>query len=264
MKKCAKCRAYNSNERQFCVDCSERLSEILSEQEETVFKNSIDENIEKLYNSNDPLYISTLDKIVGFISLLGIVALMILGVVNFISKRSSDYFICGYIVFVSATLTALTPKFLWGIEKLRLSFTISNSDDATPSNFYFFCRKISETICCIIGVVIICFAFLNLLKPPVVKYIDEIASNPTAMMYSYTSAYIEAEPELWNKIIISGDYAVDIFLTQLENAEQTGLKEQLMMCAIVEINKIEDNFTWNTKDDFLFQYYSRPPEIIVG
>lgn len=37
MKKCRKCGAYNSNERQYCVDCAQRLGEGLSEQEEENF-----------------------------------------------------------------------------------------------------------------------------------------------------------------------------------------------------------------------------------
>ncbi len=254
MKTCRKCGAYNSNERQFCVDCAERLGSALSEQEEAVCENDIDTRIDKLYNKTDALYVSVFDKIVGFTSLIGMAVLLVFCILDAITKRSMGYLIYGFIVFGCAALIALVPKFLWEIEKIRLSFTISSVDDASPSDWYGYGRKISEGILCLMGVILVCVAFVQLLKPPVVLYIDNLAKNPNVAASSHTSAYIEAKPEVWDTIIKSGDYAVDTFLAHLKKAGQTGLEEQLMMCAIVEIRNMGDEFTWKDKDDFLFRY----------
>jgi hypothetical protein len=228
-------------------------------------QNNIDKKLDKMYHSDDTLYVNLFDKIIGFGSLIGFFLLIIIAIIMLVTQRypTDNFVVLGILSFVLAIIIALLPKALWSIEKFRLSFTISNIDDATPSSFYAYCRKGTALVLSIAGVVILIISIMCFAKTPVIKYIDEIASNPDAMMYSHTSAYIDAKPEMWNEIIESGDYAIGVFLTHLEKAEQTGLKEQLMMCAIVEINNIESDFTWNTKDDFLFQYYSRPPKIIT-
>ena len=265
MKVCQKCGAYNSNKRQACVDCGERLGNKISSREENTINDNIDKKLDKMYDSDDTLYVNLFDKIIGFGSLIGLLLLIIIAIIMLATKKyPAGYFVIfGFFSFVLAAIIALLPKALWSIEKFRLSFTISNIDDATPSSFYAYCRKGTALVLSIAGVVILISSIMCFTKTPVIKYIDEIASNPDAMIYSQTSAYIDAKPEMWNEIIESGDYAIGIFLSHLEKAEQTGLKEQLMMCAIVEIDNIESDFTWNTKDDFLLQYYSRPPKIIT-
>lgn len=55
------------------------------------------------------------------------------------------------------------------------------------------------------------------------------------------------------KIIASGNYAVDTFVEELENADGTGLEEVLMMEAINQITG--DQISYSAKDDFLFSFY---------
>ncbi len=54
MKICENCGAYNSDERFFCVDCSEKLGDSLSAAEEQRLDDRIDDSLEAMYNRQDP------------------------------------------------------------------------------------------------------------------------------------------------------------------------------------------------------------------
>ena len=78
VKICNKCGAYNSDDKMFCIDCNEKLGDKISAEQENKIHNATDIAIEKLHNSKDPLYISKFDKFLGFSSLAGILAHIIL------------------------------------------------------------------------------------------------------------------------------------------------------------------------------------------
>lgn len=256
MKICKECGAYNSDDRQFCVDCFERLGDKVSQKEEMLLKSNIDKNLDKLYHKNDPLHVNLFDKIVGIVSIAGVIALVFFSIIMLITKRENELLIIGIVAFLFAVLTALVPKLFWELDKIRLSFIISNVEDTTPSFFYLICRKSTSLILVVVGIVTIGFSIFGLFKPPVIKYIDEIANNPEAILSSHSGAYINAKPELWKEIIDNGDYTVSIFINKLENSQNTGLRERLMIDAIIEITGIGKNDYINTKEEYLVIYYN--------
>lgn len=255
MKICAKCGAYNSDGRIFCIDCNEKLGDKLSSFEEQEARDDVNEKIEKMYNRKDPLYVSNFDKAMGAVSLIGVLCSLILVVIGKITQRSFDFLWVGIIFFLLACIEAFVPKVTWAIEKIRLSFFISDADNAEPSGFYIACRKVTIAISVLVGIVILAVSFLDLRHPPLRKYISDIAATESVAMSSHTRDYISANPEKWQKIIKADDYTVEIFISELEKAEDTGIEEMLMIDAIIEISGRKD-ISYTNKDDFLFAYYT--------
>ncbi len=255
MKVCSECKAYNSDERSFCVDCGEKLGYSISKFEEGIISEKISETTESLYNDNDPLYVSAFDKIIGITSIVGLLIMIVLCIVSFFRHQTVSFALLSFIFFGISAFVALCPQIDWAIEKHRLSFTISNPDDAEPSDFYKFSRKFSETVLCILGIAVIILMIISLSKPPVIKYIDKIANDLDSQIYSYTLSGIKENPELWEKIISGGDYSVEQLLEELESSNTTGIREQLMIAAIIEIENIDNDFYYTDKADFLAKYY---------
>ena len=253
MKICEKCGAHNSDERSFCVDCNEKLGDKLSELQEKRLKNDLSEKIEGLYNKKDPLYVSRSDKIIGVLSLLGVLCSLVLMIIGKITERDFQIMWVGIVFFLLTSIEALMPRVTWELEKMRLSFTINGADDAEPSDFYIYCRKAAIIISAAVGIVILVFNILDFRYPPIRKYISQIAATESVAHSSIAQDYIKANPEKWKKIIKTEDYAVSLFISELKKARETGLEERLMMEAITEINGKTD-FVYNNKDDFLFFY----------
>ncbi len=155
MKVCAKCGAYNSDERFFCVDCNEKLGDKLSAADEQQKRDDLNGKIEEMVNKKDPLFVSKSDKILGFVSLVGALCSLVLIVIGWIAHRSVDLLWLGILFFLLAGIEALVPKVTWAIEKLRLSFFISDADSAEPSAFYTTCRKAAILISAVVGAVIL-------------------------------------------------------------------------------------------------------------
>lgn len=162
MKICDKCGAHNSNERHSCVDCDARLGDALSAQEERIARDAIESKMEKLYNAQDPLYVSLFDKVMGWISVCGVAALLVLVVLSLfgihsVSSESGYYYVLtGLLLFGFACIEAFFPKVTWTLEKWRLSFTLEHIDDATPGYLYKFGRKVSLAMFVTLGAVCIC------------------------------------------------------------------------------------------------------------
>ncbi len=164
MKICAKCGAVNSDNKFFCVDCSEKLGDAVSELEQNKIEREIDSNIDNLYNDNDPLHVTLFDKIIGIMSIFGLVLCFSLLFANVFIKADLKYLWISVFLFILSAIEALFPKFLWHLEKLRLSFTISNSDDAEPSTFYRFCRITAILFESAIGIIILIGAVYEVIK----------------------------------------------------------------------------------------------------
>lgn len=162
MKICGKCGAHNSDKNFFCVDCNEKLDDPISAKDEERIENSIDQRIEKLYDKTDPLAITIFDKIIGCVCILGIVTLVILFFIALFKNRSLEVYYVGFVFFIFGALDALVPQITWTLEKLRLSFTISDPENAEPSQFYVIFRKIGITICAVIGIIMISTAVFQL------------------------------------------------------------------------------------------------------
>lgn len=78
MKICRKCGARQRDSRLYCVDCGTRLGRRLTAEEEAQEQENLDQTMEKLYNRRDPLFVSLLDRICGWIDLAGFVVLLVL------------------------------------------------------------------------------------------------------------------------------------------------------------------------------------------
>lgn len=255
MKVCAKCGAHNSDERNFCVDCNEKLGDKLSAIDEQQMRANMNEKIEEMYNRKDPLYVSTFDKIIGGASLIGLLCTLVLIVISKITERSLDFLWIGVIFFLLASLEAFVPKLTWSFEKLRLSFFINDAENAEPSGFYIACRKAAILISVAVGIAVLTLNLADFSHLPIRKYISEIAETKSVATSSHSNDYINANPEKWKKILSEEDYAVKIFISELKEAEYTGLEEQLMMTAIVEISGRED-MVYTSKEEFLFAFYT--------
>lgn len=164
MKICDKCGAHNSDERIFCLDCGETLGERVSDVREQKINEDIDAQIEKMYNKNDPLHVSGVDKVVGMISLICAFAALTLIVVGSIVGRSTGVLWLAVMMLGLSAIEALVPKLTWGIEKIRLSFTINGADDAEPSDLYLVGRRISAVVLAIAGALLLAIGICALLN----------------------------------------------------------------------------------------------------
>ena len=157
MKICEKCRCQNTDTRVFCVDCGATLKEKLSDEQEAAYEQQLDESIEKLYNRNDPLYVSAFDIVVGILALIGCAAAVVFPF--FKPAPESLYgehpYIWAFACFVVAALDALLPQLAWGLETWRLNLWADGADDLQPSRLYLVGRRIGNTIALGLGVTIL-------------------------------------------------------------------------------------------------------------
>ncbi len=161
MKICEKCGASNSDARRFCIDCGEILGEKLSAFQEKQYRDKIGEQIENMYNKKDPLYVSLYDKIIGVISIIGVIVSLVFVVTNLIFGKSSEALMMSIVLFVLAVVEAFVPKFTWSIEKIRLGFYANGADELEPGQIYFWCRKITMTLSVIGGITMIIISYLQ-------------------------------------------------------------------------------------------------------
>jgi hypothetical protein len=242
MKICQNCGAYNSDERMFCVDCNEKLSDTINPEQQKEALAKTDATIEKLYNKKDPLYVSLFDKIVGVACIIFSSLLLVLGFVLMLKDRGTSIPFYLIIFGVVGALEAFLPQISWELEKLSLSFKVNNVDDLTPSSFYLIGRKIGATVCLIICLVGAVFTAKEVVHPPVIK----IADTLSYVVVDYTSPTVEEIvenfPEEWDEIISGGGYTVSKYLGHLKKCNFIGKREQLMMKAIIEIEDLDMDF----------------------
>lgn len=167
MKICGKCGAHNSDERFFCIDCNERLDDPISESEEKRIESDLSQSVEKLYNRTDPMAVTLFDKIFGWGCIAGIIVLAVMFFIALFTDRELKNYLMGFLFLIAGALDAFVPQISWSLEKLSLSFTIKNSDDAEPSDYYGFFRKLSIVICAGIGVAVIIASALSFRESPV-------------------------------------------------------------------------------------------------
>jgi len=175
----------------------------------------------------------------------------------------------GALLFVVAAVDLLVPQLAWSLEKLRLSFTVLSTDGIIPSRYYVVCKKIAVAVCIAVGVFFMTKTALDFRHPPILKYISDIAlqdvgadsddngnyliPQPWEETFARLDAHINKSPEKWQKIIAEGDYTVNIFLVALKDANTTGVREQLMMKAIDDIDGIQRT-DYSNKDYYLLLY----------
>lgn len=155
MKLCEKCHAHNADTRVFCADCGETLGEKLSDMQERQVQDTLSENIEKMYNKTDPLYVSTLDKILGIISIIGVVASVVCPFLKPLSPSEPNAYLWALLCFAIAALDAFIPQLTWGLEKMRLGLWVNGADDLEPSHFYVVGRRIGIAAAAALGVALL-------------------------------------------------------------------------------------------------------------
>ena len=152
MKLCEKCRCENADTRVFCVDCGATLGEKLSDAQEAEYQLLLSENIEDMYNRNDPLHVNLFDKIVGVIALLGCVASIVFPFLWPYTLSEDHPYLWAFIFCALAALDALIPHLAWGLEKLRMGIWADGADDLQPSNFYLVGRRIGNAVALAMGI----------------------------------------------------------------------------------------------------------------
>ncbi|MBE6779414.1 MAG: hypothetical protein E7545_00410 [Ruminococcaceae bacterium] len=242
MKVCRKCGAYNSDERMFCVDCNERLSDEINAEQQKAIESQIDANIEKLYNKTDPLYVSVFDKIIGIACIVLSLLLLVLGFVLMLKDRGSLLPFYIIIFGIAGALEALIPKISWELEKISLSFRVNNADDLTPSHFYLIGRKVGATLCLIICLVGTIFTARDVAHPPVLEIADTLSYCTIDYKVATVDEITEHFSEEWDEIILGGEYTVSKYLRHLKDCNFIGTREQLMMKAIVEIRDLDMDY----------------------
>ena len=160
MKICDNCGAYNSDKRKLCVDCGETLGDKISEREEQQIRQNIGAKIEKMYNKKDPLYVSTFDKLVGAVSIIGIILCVVFTVKNYSNHKSSEYLLWAIFYFALSGFEAFVPKLSWCIEQIRLSRYVEDADNIRPSVLYFYSRKLFIIVAAVNGIVSVVVNFL--------------------------------------------------------------------------------------------------------
>lgn len=163
MKVCDKCGAFNSDNRQFCIDCCDKLGDPVSDKERERIEFAIDSDINKLYNDKDPLYVTLFDRFCGVLSLVGFVVCIGVWVFALLNSKGFGFPWYALLFFTLSVLEAFLPSLTWGIEKFRLSFTVDNVEDATPSPLYKWCRKASILLCLGIGLLLMAEMIIELI-----------------------------------------------------------------------------------------------------
>ncbi len=155
MKICGKCGAHNDNSRQFCIDCSHRLGDKLTPEEEQKMHARFQKKLDKMGHQTDPLYVSPWDKVMGVIAIIGALVCAVLFVMRLMTWRGFYDVGMGLLCFGLAAIEALVPRMTWALEQIRLGFLIGNADDAEPGDFYRISRKVTIVLLVVLGVLVL-------------------------------------------------------------------------------------------------------------
>ena len=161
MKVCEKCGAINNNERFFCSDCGEKLPAPVSKAYEAEINGRISDTGDKLMRESDPLAVTTFDRITGFVSVGGLLLAVVLLLVGARLQRfNPELILYSMLFFIVGIISSFLPRLLWFFEKIRLSFTISSSENAEPSDWYLFWRKAGNLLLCVFGFLLLLIAVI--------------------------------------------------------------------------------------------------------
>ncbi len=78
MKKCKNCGALQNDDNSTCIDCGAVLGKSLSEAEAAEINESLDNKLEGMSERTEDFYVPLRDKIMGVVSVVGIIAAIIL------------------------------------------------------------------------------------------------------------------------------------------------------------------------------------------
>ena len=242
MKICQNCGAYNSDERMFCVDCNEKLSDTVNPEQQKEASAKIEATIEKLYNKKEPLYVSLYDKIVGVSCIVVSLLLLVFGFVLMFKNRGSSLPFWCILLGAIGALEALMPQISWELEKMSLSLRVNNVDDLTPSSFYLRGRKIGAIMCLVVCIVCAVFAAKDVVHPLVIEIANTLSTSTIGYKNSSVDEITEHFHEEWEEILSGGEYTVSNYLKHLKNANFLGRREEIMIKAIIEIRDLDMDY----------------------
>lgn len=78
MKKCKNCGALQNDDNSTCIDCGAVLGKSLSEAEAAEINESLDNKLEGMSERTEDFYVPLRDKIMGVLSVIGIIAAIVL------------------------------------------------------------------------------------------------------------------------------------------------------------------------------------------
>lgn len=78
MKKCKNCGALQNDDNSTCIDCGAVLGKALSEAQAAEINESLDEKLDGMSERTEDFYVPLRDKIMGVLSVIGIIAAIIL------------------------------------------------------------------------------------------------------------------------------------------------------------------------------------------
>ena len=78
MKKCKQCGALQNDDNSTCIDCGAVLGKALSEAEAAEINESLDDKLDGMSDRTEDFYVPLRDKIMGVLSVIGIIAAIIL------------------------------------------------------------------------------------------------------------------------------------------------------------------------------------------
>ena len=78
MKKCKNCGALQNDDNSTCIDCGAVLGKALSEAEAAEINESIDDKLEGMSERTEDFYVPLRDKIMGVLSVVGIIVAIVL------------------------------------------------------------------------------------------------------------------------------------------------------------------------------------------
>ena len=78
MKKCKQCGALQNDDNSSCIDCGAVLGKALSEAEAAEINESLDDKLDGMSDRTEDFYVPLRDKIMGVMSVIGIIAAIIL------------------------------------------------------------------------------------------------------------------------------------------------------------------------------------------
>jgi len=78
MKKCKKCGAVQSDDRNTCIDCGTMLGHPMTEAEEEMVEDALDDKLDNMADKTEDFYVPVRDKIMGIICIIGIIAAVVL------------------------------------------------------------------------------------------------------------------------------------------------------------------------------------------
>ena len=78
MKKCKQCGALQNDDNSTCIDCGAVLGKALSEAEAAEINESLDDKLDGMSDRTEDFYVPLRDKIMGVLSVVGIIAAIVL------------------------------------------------------------------------------------------------------------------------------------------------------------------------------------------